>query len=74
MSKLTVKFPNASIFREVYSNIRGHIIELLEKKIEDLLRDDLKDVFPEKTKETARDQKSFTILTTKNLTEYYNRK
>ena len=46
MSKLTIKFSNNSIFREVYRNIRGDIIELSEKKIEELLRDDLKEGLP----------------------------
>jgi hypothetical protein len=74
MSKLTIKFSNNSIFREVYQNIRSDIIELSEKKIEELLRDDLKEALPEKVSETAQDKKGFTILTTKNLTEYFNRK
>jgi len=48
MSKLTIKFSNSSIFREVYRNIRGDIIELSEKKIEELLRDDFKEALPDK--------------------------
>ena len=46
MSKLTIKFVNNSIFQEVYRNIRGDIIELSEKKIEELLHDDLKELLP----------------------------
>lgn len=48
MSKLTIKFSNSSIFREVYRNIRADIIELSEKKIEELLRDDFKEALPDK--------------------------
>jgi hypothetical protein len=42
MTKVAVRFKNSSVFLEIYQNIRRGVIELSEKKIEDLLHEDLK--------------------------------
>lgn len=36
LEKLTIKFSNSSIFREVFNNIRKNIIELSTNKLEEL--------------------------------------
>ena len=74
MSKVTIKFKNSSIFNEIYGNIRQGIFELLQKKIEELISEDTKQQKNDKAIETNRGNKGFNILTTKNMTEYFNKK
>ena len=74
MAKTTIRFKSPSIFQEIFNNIRKGVLELTERKIEELLCEDMKESNTEKMAETGRNQKGFTILTTKNMTEYFNKK
>lgn len=74
MSKITIKFSNSSIFQELYVNIRRDVIEISEHKMSELLKEDAKDISIDKISQTNRSKQGFTILTSKNMTEYFARK
>ena len=59
---------------EIYANIRAVMVQLEEKKLEGLLREELKQASIENIKVSNKCNRGFTMLTKKTMTDYFNSK
>jgi hypothetical protein len=69
-AKICIRFKNKSVFEEIYHNIRKLLIDIANKRLEKLLREEVSEMMQTEADEVI--SKGLTFLTTKAINEYFD--